>query len=83
MLGAVRWEGTHGEGRMHRIQVTRRGDLSITDHLAQMQAWLDREGIRTKGLRPVRILASRITFSAEFDEPDEAERFRLAFDDSD
>ena len=68
---------------MHRIQVTRRGDLSITDHLAQMQAWLDREGIRATGLRPVRIFETRITFSAEFDQSGEAERFRRAFDEGD
>jgi hypothetical protein len=68
---------------MHRIQITRRGDLSIADHLAQMHAWLDREGIRATGLRPVRVLAARIIFIIEFDRQDEAERFRIAFDEPD
>ena len=68
---------------MHRIQIARRGDLSIADHLAQMHAWLDREGIRAKGLRPVRVFAAQIIFIIEFDRQDEAERFQVAFDDPD
>jgi hypothetical protein len=32
------------------------------DQLAEMRAWLDREGIRVAGLRALRVLAGRITF---------------------
>jgi hypothetical protein len=61
------------------VEITRRGDLSVADHLDEIRAWLDRERIQATGLRAVRILASRITFSANFKTADEADRFRAAF----
>jgi hypothetical protein len=67
---------------MRLIQITRRGDLSIADHLAQIHTWLDREDIRARSVRAERVFAGRISFRAEFDRPDDAERFRDAFGQS-
>jgi hypothetical protein len=50
------------------------------DQLAEMRAWLDREGIRLTELRALRVLAGRITFEATFAQASDADRFRQAFD---
>jgi len=31
---------------MRSVEITRAGDLSIADHLAEMRSWLEREGIQ-------------------------------------
>jgi hypothetical protein len=65
---------------MPSIEVTRRANLSTGDQLAEMRAWLDREGIRVADLRPLRILHGRAIFGATFVQSSDAERFREAFD---
>jgi hypothetical protein len=69
------------EGRaIPTIEVTRAADLPVVDQLAEMRAWLDREGIRLTELRALRVLAGRITFEATFAQASDADRFRQAFD---
>ena len=44
---------------MRSVKVTRPGDRSVADHLADMEGWLERAGIRGTELRPA-IKVSRI-----------------------
>jgi hypothetical protein len=64
---------------MRSLEITRAGDLSVADHLAEMRSWLQREGIRATDLHAVRVLNGRVTFSATFKQGDEADRFLRAF----
>jgi hypothetical protein len=64
---------------MQRLEISRRGDLSIADHLAEMRAWLAEEGIRATGLRAVHIMAGRVTFRATFESEIDGNRFQEAF----
>ena len=59
---------------MRSVEITRPGDRSIADHLADMESWLERAGIRGTELRPVHILHGRVVFSATFQEPPDADR---------
>ena len=65
---------------MPTIEVTRAADLSVADQLAEMRAWLDREGIRVTELRALRVLGGRVTFEATFAQASNADRFRQVFD---
>jgi hypothetical protein len=64
---------------MRSVKVTRPGDRSVADHLADMEGWLERAGIRGTVLEPVRILYGRVVFSATFQELVDADRFLAAF----
>ena len=65
---------------MPTIEVTRTADLSVADQLAEMRAWLDREGIRAIELRALHVLAGLVTFEATFAQASDADRFREVFD---
>jgi hypothetical protein len=67
---------------MRSVEITRPGDRSVADHLADMESWLERAGIRGTELRPVHILHGRVVFSATFQEPPDADRFLHAFGDA-
>jgi hypothetical protein len=66
---------------MRSVEITRAGDRSISDQLGEMRRWLDDAGIRATDLHAVRILRSRVTFSATFERGADAERFLRAFGD--
>ena len=59
---------------MQTVEVTRAGDLSIADHLAEIRGWLEREGIQQTELHAVRVLNGRVTFAATFKQAAEADR---------
>ena len=64
---------------MRSVEITRAGDLSVADRLAEIRGWFDREGIRETDLHAVRVLNGRVTFSATFTQAAEADRFTRAF----
>jgi hypothetical protein len=64
---------------MRSIEITRSGALSIADHLAEIQRWLDHANIRAADLQAIRILRGRVTFSAMFARTIDADRFLRAF----
>jgi hypothetical protein len=64
---------------MRSVEITRAGDLSVSDHLVEMRSWLEREGIQETNLHAVRVLNGRVTFSAIFNQAAEADRFIRAF----
>ncbi len=66
---------------MQAVEVTRAGDLTVSDQLAEMQQWLDAERIRASDLHAVRIMRGRITFGATFQNAADADRFIRAFGD--
>jgi hypothetical protein len=68
---------------MRTVEVTRAGDQSVTDQLAEMRCWLDREGIQATDLHAARVLNVRVTYSATFREAIDADRFVQAFGDLD
>jgi hypothetical protein len=67
---------------MRSVEVTRPGDSSVADHLADMEDWLERAGIRGTDLQPVHILHGRVVFRATFQELADADRFLRAFDEA-
>jgi hypothetical protein len=66
---------------MQTVELTRDGGMSIPDRIAEMQRWLDQEGIRAINLRAVRMLRGRITFAATFEKTADADPFLQAFSD--
>jgi len=68
---------------MRTVEVTRKGDVSVADLLAEMQAWLIEAGIQAQVLEPVAILKARVTFRATFDQPEDAELFVARFGEPD
>lgn len=64
---------------MRSVEITRSGALSVADHLAEMQRWLDRAGIRATDLHAACILKGRVTFRATFAQAIDADRFLRAF----
>ena len=63
------------------IEVTRAADQSIAEQLAEMQRWLDQEGIRATDLHAVRVLNLRVTYRATFRNATDANRFVQMFRD--
>jgi hypothetical protein len=66
---------------MQTIEITRTGDASVADQMAEMHEWLGKTGIQPLDLQPVRILQARVRFRAHFAIGDDAERFRRRFDE--
>jgi hypothetical protein len=66
---------------MQTIEITRTGDASVADQMAEMQEWLGKTGIQSLDLQPLRILQARVRFRARFVIGDDAERFRRRFDE--
>lgn len=67
---------------MRRVEITRTGDASIADQLAEMREWLETEGIEPIDLEPLHIIGALVRFRASFATAAEAERFRQAFDEA-
>jgi len=67
---------------MRSIDITRTGDSTVTGQLAEMRNWLEAEGIAPVELEPDRILGAMVRFRARFDRAEDAERFRLQFDEA-
>jgi hypothetical protein len=66
---------------MPMIEITRTGDTSVADQMAEMQEWLRAARIQPLALQPVRILKAQVRFRAGFATDADAERFRLRFDE--
>jgi hypothetical protein len=66
---------------MPTIEITRAGDASVAEQIAEMHEWLREAGIQPVELEPVRILKARVRFRASFANDDDAERFRGRFDE--
>jgi hypothetical protein len=66
---------------MRSVEITRAGNLSVADHLAEIRGWFDRAGIQATDLQVVRVLSGQVTFSATFERADDADRFLRAFND--
>ena len=64
---------------MQTVEITRAGDLSVADHLAEMQCWLDHAGIRVTDLFALHILRGQVTFSITFRDTADANYFLQAF----
>ena len=60
---------------MQTIEVTRDGNLSIGDQIAEMRRWLDSAGSVVSALQAVRILNARVTFRITFETSLDAARF--------
>ena len=67
---------------MRLVEITRGGEDSVTDQLAEMRQWLRREGIEPLQLEPVAVLRARVHFRAGFALVEHAERFRRQFDEA-
>jgi len=65
---------------MRTVEITRTGEVSVTDQIAEMQEWLRAAGIQPLELEPMRILGARVRFRAVFANNEDAERFRRRFD---
>ena len=65
---------------MRTVEITRTGEVSVTDQIAEMQEWLRAAGIQPLELEPMRILGARVRFRAVFANKEDAERFRRRFD---
>ena len=65
---------------MRTVEITRIGDASIADQIAEMHEWLRQAGIAPAELQPLRILNGNVRFQATFANADDAERFRTRFD---
>ena len=65
---------------MRTVEITRTGDASVADQMAEMQEWLREAGIQPVELQPVRILNASVRFRATFATDEDAERFRRRFD---
>lgn len=66
---------------MPTIEITRKGDASVADQMAEMHEWLREVGIEPVELQPLRILKARVRFRATLANDDDAERFRRRFDE--
>ena len=67
---------------MRTVEITRTGDVSVADQMAEMQQWLREMRVQPLDLQPVRILHARVRFRATFANDDDAERFRRRFDEA-
>jgi hypothetical protein len=67
---------------MRTVEITRTGDVSVADEMAEMQDWLREMRIQPLDLQPLRILQARVRFRATFANDDDAERFRARFDEA-
>jgi hypothetical protein len=68
---------------MPTIEITRTGDASVADQMAEMHEWLREVGIEPVELQPLRILKARVRFRATLANDGDAERFRRRFDEVD
>ena len=67
---------------MQRIDITRTGSAAVAEQLAEMEEWLQSEGIEPASLEPVSILRGRVRFRAVFATEDAADRFQRRFDEA-
>lgn len=60
---------------MITVIVTREGNLSVGDHLAEMQEWLSHREIESLELAPLRVIKFRVEFRATFNTAGHAQLF--------
>ena len=58
---------------MKTVVVARAGNVSVTDHLAEMRSWLTERNIVPRELVTLHVLNLRVVFSATFDAADDAD----------
>ena len=80
-VSAAASSGGRRGSAMRSVEVTRAGNRSIADQLAEMREWLAREGIAALELEPGQIRLARASFRAVFASEAEAERFACRFDE--
>jgi hypothetical protein len=61
------------------VVVARAGNLSVADHLGEMQAWLAERGITPRELTMLHVIEFRVVFRAVFDTDREADLFTERF----
>jgi len=61
------------------VVVTRDGNLSVADHLAEMRAWLANHDIPVRELVMLHVLNFRVVFRATFESDTDADRFVARF----
>jgi hypothetical protein len=66
---------------MPAIEIGRAGNVSVADQMAEMHAWLREQAIQPLELQPVRIVKASVRFLGKFATQEDAERFRLRFDE--
>jgi len=66
---------------MPAVEIGRVGDVSVADQIAEMHAWLREQAIQPLELQPVRMVNASVRFLAKFATREDAERFRLRFDE--
>ena len=64
---------------MRTVHITRIGDRSVTDQIAEMREWLAAGDTAIADLKAVAIIGGRVRFRAEFDRADDAEAFVRQF----
>lgn len=64
---------------MKTVVVGRAGNLSVAEHLAEMQAWLAEHHIVARELAMLHVLNFRVVFRATFDRDSDADRFVAEF----
>ena len=65
---------------MRTVEFTGRADRSVGEQVAEMRRWLDDKGIRVTDLK-ARVLHARVTFTGDFEQAADAERFLKEFDE--
>lgn len=68
---------------MRTVEITRVGDATVANQVAEMREWLRETGIEPVELQPMHILKARVRFRATFANDGDAERFRGRFDEAD
>ena len=61
------------------VNIARVGDRSVADHLHEMRAWLDAQGIEARELTVLHVLQFRMVFRAVFDKDADADQFAAQF----
>jgi hypothetical protein len=61
------------------VVVSRDGNKSVADHLAEMRAWLEGHDIAARDLTMLHVLNFRVVFRATFDSVDHADQFVAEF----
>jgi hypothetical protein len=67
------------EASLKTVVVTRDGNLSVADHVAEMRAWLAERDIEARELTMLHVLNFRVVFRATFDTVEQADRFVTQF----
>jgi hypothetical protein len=62
-----------GKAPLKTVIVTRSGNLSVGNHVAEMRAWLAEQNIEARELTMLHVLNFRVVFRATFDTVEQAD----------